>query len=120
MRAVLWDMDGTLVDSEKLWDVSMHALYGRLGGVLTPEVRTSTVGGSAEGVMRIVYADLGLEPDPAAMAESADWLHDYTGELFEAACRGCPAPRSCSSAGRRRACRWRWSPTPAGTSPSAR
>ena len=84
MRAVLWDMDGTLVDSEKLWDVSMHALYGRLGGVLTPEVRTSTVGGSSEGVMRIVYSDLGLEPDPAAMAESADWLHVYTGELFEA------------------------------------
>jgi HAD superfamily hydrolase (TIGR01509 family) len=84
MRAVLWDMDGTLVDSEKLWDVSMHALYGRLGGVLTPEVRTATVGGSSEGVMRIVYSDLGLEHDPAAMAESADWLHLYTGELFEA------------------------------------
>ncbi|OBI59355.1 MULTISPECIES: HAD family phosphatase [Mycolicibacterium] len=83
MRAVLWDMDGTLVDSEKLWDIAMHALYARMGGVLTPEVRESTVGGSAETVMRIVYDDLGLEPTPAAMAESADWLHDYTGELFE-------------------------------------
>ncbi len=80
---MLWDMDGTLVDSEKLWDISMHALYARLGAVLTPEVRESTVGGSAETVMRIVYADVGLEPDPVAMAESADWLHDYTGELFE-------------------------------------
>jgi HAD superfamily hydrolase (TIGR01509 family) len=84
VQAVLWDMDGTLVDSEKLWDVSMHALYTRLGGVLTPEVRESTVGGSSDSVMNAVYADLGLEPDPAAMAESADWLHDYTGELFEA------------------------------------
>lgn len=83
MRAVLWDMDGTLVDSEKLWDIAMHALYARMGGVLTDEVRESTVGGSAETVMRIVYDDLGLEPEPAAMAESADWLHDYTGELFE-------------------------------------
>ncbi|MGV9801044.1 HAD family hydrolase [Mycobacterium sp. NPDC003449] len=87
MRAVLWDMDGTLVDSEKLWDVSMHALYARMGAVLRPEVRESTVGGSSASVMRIVYDDLGLEPDPAAMAESADWLHDYTGELFE---RGLP------------------------------
>ena len=34
-----------------------------------------------------VYADLGLDPDPAAMAETADWLHEYTGELFE---RGLP------------------------------
>lgn len=83
MRAVLWDMDGTLVDSEKLWDISMDELYGRLGGVMTPEVRESTVGGSAGSVMMAVYADLGLEPDPLAMAESADWLHDYTGELFE-------------------------------------
>ena len=84
MQAVLWDMDGTLVDSEKLWDVSMQALYVRLGGVLTPEVRESTVGGSSESVMAAVYSDLGLQQEPAAMAESADWLHDYTGELFEA------------------------------------
>ncbi|MGV0814716.1 HAD family hydrolase [Mycolicibacterium boenickei] len=83
MLAVLWDMDGTLVDSEKLWDISMHALYARMGAVLTPEVRDSTVGGSAETVMRIVFDDIGLDPDPLAMAESAEWLHEYTGELFE-------------------------------------
>ena len=93
MRAVLWDMDGTLVDSEKLWDVSMHELYARLGGVMTPEVRESTVGGSAESVMATVYADLGLEPDPVAMTESADWLHDRTGELFEAGLPWRPGAR---------------------------
>jgi HAD superfamily hydrolase (TIGR01509 family) len=93
MRGVLFDMDGTLVDSEKLWDISMHELYGRLGGVLTPEVRESTVGGSAESVMATVYADLGLDPEPAAMAESADWLHDRTGELFEAGLPWLPGAR---------------------------
>jgi HAD superfamily hydrolase (TIGR01509 family) len=82
MRAVLWDMDGTLVDSEKLWDVSMRELCVRLGGVLTPEARESTVGGSAKNVMDAVYADLGLDPDPIAVAESTDWLHVRTGELF--------------------------------------
>src|SRR5690349_3614139 len=76
-------MDGTLVDSEKHWDVAMHALYDRLGGTLTPEVRAATVGGSAEDVMRIVYADLGLEPDPARMATTADWVHEYTADLFD-------------------------------------
>jgi HAD superfamily hydrolase (TIGR01509 family) len=93
MRAVLWDMDGTLVDSEKLWDVSMQELYGRLGGVMTPEVREATVGGSAGSVMRAVYRDLGLELDPVAMDESADWLHDRTGELFEAGLPWLPGAR---------------------------
>ncbi|MEZ0363274.1 HAD family hydrolase [Mycobacterium sp. pUA109] len=91
--AVLWDMDGTLVDSETLWDVSMEALYARLGGVLTPEVRAATVGGCAENTMRIVYTDLDLEPDPAAMAASADWLHRYTGELFAAGLPWCDGAR---------------------------
>ncbi len=93
MQAVLWDMDGTLVDSEKLWDVAMHALYARLGGTLTPEVRAQTVGGSADSVMRIVYADLGLDPDPTSMAESADWLHDHTGQLFAAGLPWCAGAR---------------------------
>jgi HAD superfamily hydrolase (TIGR01509 family) len=93
MEAVLWDMDGTLVDSEKLWDISLQALYARLGGVLTPEVRVTTVGSSSEGLMRIVYTDLGLERDPVAMDESADWLHDYTGELFEQGLAWLPGAR---------------------------
>ncbi len=119
MRAVLRDMDGTLVDSEKLWDIAMHALYARMGGVLSAEVRESTVGGSSETVMRIVYDDLGLELDPAAMADSADWLHDYTGELFEQVfCRGVRVPRRCSTVSPQPGFRWRWRPTPAGTSPS--
>jgi HAD superfamily hydrolase (TIGR01509 family) len=87
MKAVLWDMDGTLVDSEKLWDVSLAALYTELGGRMRPEVRASMVGGSAEDTIRTVYTDIGLDLDPAAMAESSRWLHDRTAELFD---RGLP------------------------------
>jgi HAD superfamily hydrolase (TIGR01509 family) len=76
-------MDGTLVDSEKLWDISLAALYEKLGGRMTPEVRASMVGGSAEDTINTVYTDLGLEPDPVAMAASIRWLHDYTAELFD-------------------------------------
>ncbi len=93
MKAVLFDMDGTLVDSEKLWDVALQQLYVRLGGVLTPQVRAATVGGSAEGVMRIVYTDLGLDPDPTEMAATADWLHDITGELFDSGLPWCEGAR---------------------------
>ena len=83
MKAVLWDMDGTLVDSEKLWDISLQALYARLGGVLTPEVRETTVGSSSEGLMTIVYTDLGWSRTPLR------WRSPRTG------CTTTPA--SCSS-----------------------
>jgi HAD superfamily hydrolase (TIGR01509 family) len=87
MKAVLCDMDGTLVDSEKVWDVSLAALYEKLGGELTPTVRASLIGSVAENTMRIIYADLGLEHDRDAMAESSRWLNDYTAVLFD---RGLP------------------------------
>ena len=89
MKAVLWDMDGTLVDSEKLWDVSLAALYEKLGGELTPAVRASIVGSVAENTMRIIYTDLGLELDPSAMAESSRWLNDYTADLFDGGLPWC-------------------------------
>lgn len=93
MQAVLFDMDGTLVDSEKLWDISLAALYEQLGGRMSPEVRASMVGGSAEDTIHTVYTDLGLELDPVAMADSIRWLHDYTAELFDNGlpwCDGAP------------------------------
>lgn len=93
MRAVLWDMDGTLVDSEKLWDIGIQELYRRHGRELGAQVRAATIGGSSEVVMRIVYADLGLEPDPADMAQTSDWLHDYVGELFETDLPWCAGAR---------------------------
>jgi HAD superfamily hydrolase (TIGR01509 family) len=83
MQAVLFDMDGTLVDSEKLWDISLAALYEKLGGRLTQQVRASMVGGSAEDTIHKVYTDLGLRLDPVAMAESIGWLHAYTADLFD-------------------------------------
>lgn len=93
MRAVLWDMDGTLVDSEKLWDIGIQELYRRHGRELSAEVRNATIGGSSEVVMRIVYADLGLEPDPVDIAATADWLHDYVGELFAGGLPWCAGAR---------------------------
>jgi HAD superfamily hydrolase (TIGR01509 family) len=93
VQAVLWDMDGTLVDSEKLWDISLAALYAELGGELRPEVRAALVGSSAETTIRTVYTDLGLVHDPEAMAESVRWLHHYTAELFDGGLPFCDGAR---------------------------
>jgi HAD superfamily hydrolase (TIGR01509 family) len=57
---------------------------------MSPQVRDATVGGSAEDVIRIVYADLGLPDDPDHMAATADWLHAITGDLFDEGLPWCP------------------------------
>ena len=93
MKAVLFDMDGTLVDSEKLWEVALQVLYSRLGGELTPAVRQATVGGSAESLMQIIYTDLGLDPDADEMAAHSDWLHEYTADLFDGGLPWCDGAR---------------------------
>ena len=101
MRAVLFDMDGTLVDSEKLWDISLAALYEELGGRLSPEVRASLVGGSAEDTIQTVYTDLDLELDPVAMEESSRWLHDYTADLFDDGLPWCDGAQELLESGQR-------------------
>jgi HAD superfamily hydrolase (TIGR01509 family) len=93
MKAVLFDMDGTLVDSEKLWEVALQVLYSRLGGELTPAVREATVGGSAESLMQIIYTDLGLDPDADETAAHSDWFHDYTADLFDGGLPWCDGAR---------------------------
>lgn len=86
-------MDGTLVDSEKLWDVSLSALYETFGGAMSRETRTALVGASAEETMVTVYAEVGRDPDPAAMAESIRWLHRYTADLFDDGLPWCDGAR---------------------------
>lgn len=98
LRAVLFDMDGTLVDSEKLWDISLRALYESLGGILTRQRRMSLVGSSAEETIDAVYTDLGLERDPVAMAETNRRLHDYTGRLFAGGLPWCPGAQEMLAA----------------------
>ena len=60
--AVLWDMDGTLVDSEKLWTVSLHDTARWLGGTMSPAARDAVVGGD----MARTLADALRRPRPAA------------------------------------------------------
>jgi HAD superfamily hydrolase (TIGR01509 family) len=79
LEGVLFDMDGTLLDSEKVWDVALDDLAGYLGGTLTVAARQSMVGSSLWRSIAIVHADLGVSADAD---ESARYLTARTAELF--------------------------------------
>jgi HAD superfamily hydrolase (TIGR01509 family) len=64
LAAVLFDMDGTLLDSEKLWDIALDELADKLGGELSKTARRRMVGSSVARSVAILHADLGLEADP--------------------------------------------------------
>lgn len=84
LAAVLWDMDGTLVDSEQIWSISLCDLARHLGGELSLPAREAMVGTNMSISVRLLFGDLGLDPDPDRMAEAIDWLAARTAQLFSA------------------------------------
>jgi HAD superfamily hydrolase (TIGR01509 family) len=77
--AVLFDMDGTLVDSEKVWDISLADTAAWLGGRLSQHTRETMVGSNMARSISLMHADLGVDADPEA---SAAYLTERTAELF--------------------------------------
>lgn len=82
MKAILWDMDGTLVDTEPLWGEATYALCAEMGRELTPEIRETTVGGIAENTVRICADWAGIDLGPGDLARWVDRLYDIVTELF--------------------------------------
>ncbi|WP_307851912.1 HAD family phosphatase [Williamsia sp. CHRR-6] len=83
--AVLWDMDGTLLDSEKLWDVAMIELALELGIVMTHELRRSTLGNSMRGALSKVFDAAAIDEPARDYDRWSQWLRDRVSELFDGA-----------------------------------
>lgn len=81
-RAVLWDMDGTLLESENLWDVGMRELSEHLGGPLTEATRIATIGNSTPDALARVFDSLSLERTPEALTQARSWLYARMAEMF--------------------------------------
>jgi HAD superfamily hydrolase (TIGR01509 family) len=81
--AVLWDLDGTLLDSEKLWDIPLYELTEKLGGQLSTETRQAMVGTNVMVTLRLLYAEVGIpEPTPEQVADGAAWIDRRMAEVF--------------------------------------
>jgi HAD superfamily hydrolase (TIGR01509 family) len=78
--AVLFDMDGTLVDSEKVWSIALFELARRAGGELSPAARHAMIGNNMANSMRILREDLGRPDRPEA--PDVKWLTSRVFELF--------------------------------------
>ncbi len=90
LAAVLFDMDGTLLDSEKMWDVALHDLAASLGGTLSADARRAMVGSNMRDSVALLHSDVGVDADPAA---SAAFLSARTTELFRTGLTWRPGAR---------------------------
>jgi HAD superfamily hydrolase (TIGR01509 family) len=80
LRAVLFDMDGTLVETEQFWGVAMAELAESLGGQMSPEARSRTVGTSMPVAMGVLYEDLGVTRTEAEMLTDGAWVTERTAQ----------------------------------------
>lgn len=81
-QAVLFDMDGTLVETEEYWGQAMFELAASLGGQMSPEARAATVGTSMRRAMEVLHADLGLAPTEAQLQADGDRVENRVAELM--------------------------------------
>ncbi len=80
--AVLWDMDGTLLDSEKLWDIPLFEAARRLGGELSSATRAAMVGSNVPTTLDLLFADVGVTPDAFLRADIAAFIDKRMAEVF--------------------------------------
>lgn len=72
--AVLWDMDGTLVDTEPVWDAAAAALAHRYGIAMTPDLATATRGVTPADTVDMIAAAADVTLSVDARACGVAWL----------------------------------------------
>ncbi|MFI6601090.1 HAD family hydrolase [Nonomuraea sp. NPDC050536] len=73
MEAVFFDMDGLLVDTEKVWLELETEVMATLGGEWTPEHQSHLVGGSMERTVAYMLAVSGSDVHPQTLRQ---WMVD--------------------------------------------
>ncbi len=64
LRAVIFDLDGVLVDSESVWDQARRGVVADNGGTWKPEATTAMMGMSSPEWSRYLHDELGVALEP--------------------------------------------------------
>ncbi|GAB3127117.1 HAD family hydrolase [Tsukamurella serpentis] len=81
--AVLFDMDGTLLDSEKLWDIAVAEFTRGLGLDITAEARAATLGNATGDALRKLYDFAQVPEADRDYAGAQRWVSNRVVELFD-------------------------------------
>jgi HAD superfamily hydrolase (TIGR01509 family) len=84
LRAVLWDMDGLLIDSEPLWTIAEEQLAAELGGVWSDQLKAAIVGTRLDVAVPAILEHYGQPTEPADVDRASAWLLARMVELFRA------------------------------------
>jgi HAD superfamily hydrolase (TIGR01509 family) len=90
LQAVLWDMDGLLVDTEPVWTVAEEELAGRLGGTWSDELKARIAGTRLDVSVPTILRWYGVAATPEVVAETSTWLLDRMVELYRTEVRVLP------------------------------
>ena len=98
--AVIFDLDGVLLDSEAAWDEARKALVGERGGAWTERATRDMMGMSSLEWSRYVHDELGVDLPPEAINE------DVVARMLEGYRKRLPLLPGAVDAVRRLAARW--------------
>ena len=82
MQAVLWDMDGLLVDSEPLWTIAEVELAADLGGTWSEELKARVLGTRLDVAVPAILSWFDVEPTADRVAATSARLTARMVELF--------------------------------------
>jgi HAD superfamily hydrolase (TIGR01509 family) len=82
LAAVLFDMDGLLIDSEPVWSIAEAELAAQHGGRWDEELKTAIIGTSITTAVPIMLRSFGLTPTQADVDETMAWLLGRMVTLF--------------------------------------